>query len=226
MSKNTIIGLGVGSYSASGPDMTGRVKRNLSLPHMKNAVSRCISLFELQANSASHNFADHFESYRSEWLSSVMSSAASGEAYVNEMIDRLGSDPDNDNWKKEPAHKKAKKFLMEGRQIKFDLGWRETKNFGQVLEVRNAIMHFKPKFDDENERSKGFEKDLPDLRQNSLVDKEAPFFPMRCISFEYSRWAVFSALDFIRTLDEKTGEGRYAKHFGVLEGQLGGLEGH
>lgn len=225
MAKNKIMGLGAGKFSISGSDASiGSIKRNLSIPHARNAVKRCISLWELQRDASTHTFSEHFEDYRSEWLSVLMSSAASGEAFVNEMIVRLGGDPDDPRWKKEPAHKKAKKYLKREFQKSLNLDEPAFKDFVKVISVRNAIMHFKPKYDDDNKTSSDLEMALPSLAQCPLLDDGAPFFPMRCVSFEFASWAVGSTLEFVRCLNELTDEGQYKKHFAKLESELAELE--
>ncbi len=226
MPKNITVGLNVGVISVAGLSATGRVKRNLSFAHMKNAVKRCKALIDLEQDSSQQSFGDNFEDYRAEWLSALMSGAASGEAYVNELIDRMGCNPDDVRWKMKALREKTKIFLKVERDLAFNLGRAESKKMQMVLNVRHAIMHFKPFFDDQNQISKELENELPILASCKLVDDGAPFFPMRCISSAYAIWATQCVLGFIHIVDEAVSEERYSKHFGVLEAELSAIQNY
>ena len=211
---------GSGSFSVSGSDLRTGIKRNLSLPHMKNAVKRCKELNALEKRSDSHNFGEHFEDYRAEWLSAVTSCAASAEAYVNELIDRMRSDPNDSRWGNKSLLDKTKIFLKSECNTTFDKGLSKSRNMKVVLCLRNAIMHFKPYYDDENAKSAELENALPNLVGCKLVDVGSPFFPMRCVSSDYAIWATRAALCFVQYVDELVSERRYPKHFAALEMEL------
>jgi hypothetical protein len=72
-----------------------------------------------------------------------------------------------------------------------------TQPFASLVELRNALVHFKPEWDDDQVLHAKLDKRLAGKFPTSpFLDSSAVFFPMRCMSHGCAAWAVRSARDF------------------------------
>ena len=166
------------------------------------------------------NLDRFFGEMQSEWLSCTMSAAAGAEAFLNELLDGKGFDPDDHTWAKGKLTKRSKNFFKFGLKINLSIGTPVYQDLNVLCEFRHAILHFKAYFDDENELSRKLEEQAPSLKECYLIRGQAPFFAMRCVSSEYAIWSVKAALAFIEELDRVSGNHSYAPNFAGLAQEI------
>lgn len=171
-------------------------------------------------------FAETHQLLRSYVTASILESAAFQEALINEVLlsaahdnlevgGELGADERRNladaaaKLDPKPTLDKYQAVLeLLGRRV-FDRGAQPFQNADLLVRLRNALLHYKPRWRpgagspettiplDQRLQSKGFPL-------NPLFPKENPFFPDRCLSHGCAEWAIRSAValtdDFLSRL--------------------------
>jgi hypothetical protein len=66
-----------------------------------------------------------------------------------------------------------------------------------LIKARNALVHFKPEWHDEQEVHDKIGKRLKG-KFSPFVDENSPVFPVRCMTHGFAAWAVRSSLNFVQ----------------------------
>jgi hypothetical protein len=86
-----------------------------------------------------------------------------------------------------------------------------------VTWLRNSFMHYKPEWLDVSGEDDTFHELDKVMRGNPYVDKETPFFPTRCMSYECAKWALGATVAFIDLFNERIGlTDRYTGYMGDI----------
>ena len=157
------------------------------------------------------------ERHMSAVLASVVLSAAFVEGGVNEIY-RQAVDRDRDVWtnygdaelsrlsqfweRKEGQRaatlRKCQVALEVVGKPQFKPGEEPYQSAAAVFAVRNAIMHFKPEWDTEDETHASLEQMLSGrFRENRFVRSTRAFFPHRALGGGLARWTCLSAIAFM-----------------------------
>ncbi len=76
---------------------------------------------------------------------------------------------------------------------------RQYQNVDTLIKARNALVHFKPEWHDEQEAHDKIGKRLQGkFNYSSFVDENSPIFPVRSMTHGFAAWAVQSSLDYIQ----------------------------
>jgi hypothetical protein len=158
-----------------------------------------------------------WEEARSNALAAVLLSAASLESSINEFYQQA---VDKDRNAMEALTENQIKFLAElwpeieqfsplrKHQIVLVAMGYESMNKGQepyrsadgLMRLRNALVHFKPEWDDELKEHQSLEKRLSKLFPVSALAGRAKgqmvWFPHKCLGAGCAEWAVESAIQF------------------------------
>jgi hypothetical protein len=166
--------------------------------------------------------ADH----RAHVTSSLMMSCAFLEATVNELFVDASDEPDHllgtkqslpsgcaeklaaawKDGKERPAWKdgKERRHTLQKVQLALSLcnaepfneGTRPYQDISALIDLRNALVHYKPEWIDHGE-THNFECRLTSKRfqLNPLLPNN-PFWPDRCLSYGCARWAIVQSLKF------------------------------
>ncbi len=79
-------------------------------------------------------------------------------------------------------------------------------NAKTLVDLRNALVHYKPEWDDSLDKHKSIEKHLKRrFRLNPLVDEFMLFFPTRCLGHGCADWAVRTIQAFIKEFYRRMG---------------------
>lgn len=143
---------------------SGRVIANFSAQHLIAAITFRDKVISLEDEHRSQEFSSFFEDIRSYSSACIMSSAASLEALKNELFiahgGKLRSQLDNFEesfWGKKGIEQKpilkkyqiALKMLGEDGLDEHTLPYRDAWS---LIELRNALVHYKPTWDPERAR--------------------------------------------------------------------------
>ena len=158
-----------------------------------------------------------WEEARSNALAAVLLSAASLESSINEFYQQA---LDKDKEALKPLSKNQIQLLAElwpeieqfsplrKHQIALVALGYEPMNKGQepyrsadgLMRLRNALVHFKPEWDDELKEHQSLEKRLSQLFPVSALTDRAEgqmvWFPHKCLGAGCAEWAVESAIQF------------------------------
>jgi len=75
-----------------------------------------------------------------------------------------------------------------------------------LIKLRNALVHFKPEWHDEQELHRKIEGRLKGRFEiNPAIGDNGVFFPQQCMSYGCTRWVVQTSLDFMRDFSERSG---------------------
>ncbi|WP_431064830.1 hypothetical protein [Methylotuvimicrobium sp.] len=75
-----------------------------------------------------------------------------------------------------------------------------------LIKLRNALVHFKPEWHDEQELHRKIEGRLKGRFEiNPAIGGNGVFFPQQCMSYGCTRWAVNTSLTFMKDFSKRSG---------------------
>jgi len=191
-------------------EATGRVIANFAWQHLKAAATFRDQVVALESQNASQPFGSFFEDVRSYGSACIMSAAASLEALVNELfitpegpLRRKISDFESEFWGrggiewKPPLEKYQVALEMLG-QPKLDEHTPPYRDAWALIELRNALVHYKPTWDPDRQRKVELVEVLAGKYDLSpFPDKGADFVTMRSMSAGCMRWVIITVVNFM-----------------------------
>lgn len=178
-----------------------RVLRNLAAPHLRNAIRRHLSMIRLESENAGKPFGPFYDEILDDWISCILSCGAAADTFFNDFMKEKGlSESEQDDFKYGRITKRVKGFFTKYYNIKINIEAPVYKQMQVVYDLRSAVMHYRPHWSDEQGISQKLEQRMPRLKENRLFTDQDMFFPHRCASSDYSRWAVRTMIDFVKEL--------------------------
>jgi len=195
---------------------TGRARMNFANTHLANAHRFAMLVHEVETSNAGQPFGPFIEDIMANGLATVMSSMAALEAYVNEVT----FDPAA-HFPAQAPDLVASSLALIARQPILEriaflsvLNGRARPEFGRnpgqgvaaLVDLRNALVHFRPEWPDEQKaHAKLGDRLRSKFALSPFFDASEPLFPRACISYGCSKWAVESVRDFIVELADDNG---------------------
>jgi hypothetical protein len=123
---------------------------------------------------------------------------AAVEAHFNEWMADLGADHTFLSLiERRPLIDRHNLYLWHTGQKRFDSGKAPAQPMADLIEMRDALLHFRPEWHDERKRHARLADRLDGKFPTSpFLTVSEPFFPRRCMSHGCAAWAVRSARDF------------------------------
>lgn len=200
-----------------GDSAKARVKHSFSLQHLRAAAYFSDNAEALEAEAqASPDRSKLLNPHRAYVTGAIISAVAALEASINELfleacdrnphtltglspavVDRLA-----DEWQeleRTPILTKYQIALQVAGKSCFDKGAQPFQDTASLMELRHALVHYKPEWDDEREDHENLEVRLSgrfDL--NSLAGDSSLWFPHRCLGAGCARWSEETARLFLR----------------------------
>ena len=192
-------------------EATGHVIANFAWQHLKAAATFRDHVAEIESQSFDQPFGLFFEDIRSYGSACIMSGAASLEALVNEFfitpegpLRRQLRDFEAEFWGrggiewKPPLEKYQLALEMLG-QPRLDEHAPTFRNAWALIELRNALVHYKPTWDPDRQRKVELVEVLTGKYDLSpFPDSGSDFVTMRSMSASCMRWVIISVLNFLR----------------------------
>lgn len=199
-------------------EATARVIANFAWQHMKAAATFRDRVEAIEASNIAQPFGSFFEDVRSYGSGCIMSAAASLEALINEFfitpdgpLRKKLPDFETQFWGrggiewKPPLEKYQIALEMLG-QPRLDEHERPFRDAWALIELRNALVHYKPTWDPDRQRKIEMVEVLAGKYDLSpFPDAGADFVAMRSMSAGCTRWVVATALRFIREFHTRAG---------------------
>jgi hypothetical protein len=175
------------------------VRRNLAIVHLTGAASFARQAGQLETAEGA-TLQNTFDQVRQMVISCVLMSAAAVEANFNELM----ADEETPDWFLELIERRSiidrhNAYLQYKTKQPFDGGRQPAQGFMLLTTLRNALVHFKPDWDEVQEVHGKIAKRLEGVFPLSpfVPAGTAPIFPMRCMSHGCTEWAVKTAWNFV-----------------------------
>ena len=184
------------------------VRTNLALQHLLGAARFTRVALQVEKANAGNQFGPFFEELIHLTIAAVMLSVASLEAFANELFaDSTKNFPSVSKelldtvWElaeQRPFMEKYDLALKLNAAAPFDKGQQVYQNVDALVHLRNALMHFKPEWNDAQVKHKKLSSRLQNKFQPSqFLPASEPLFPKGCMSHGCAEWAVKSVVDFL-----------------------------
>jgi hypothetical protein len=189
--------------------------------HFNSAKYFCARLAEIESTVATVdiNFTIMHQAYAS---SVVLSAVAFLEASINafmpdadtnkipvDSVDSAAGRALASMWQfveKKPVLDKFQIALLVARRQMFDPGSPPCQDVALLVNLRNALVHFKPEWDDELRDHLRIEKQLRGkFPLNPFATDLEPFFPKRCLGLGCANWAVHTSEQFMTEFYRRMG---------------------
>ena len=96
--------------------------------------------------------------------------------------------------------------LALSEKAKFGKGTPPYQDADSAIRLRNALVHYKPEWDDDVKEHKKLESRLKSkFKLNPFTQPGQAFFPHRCLSHGCAEWVVKSCIKFIEDFYQKMG---------------------
>jgi hypothetical protein len=195
---------------------SGRVIANFAWQHLKAAVTFRDQVIALEAANLGNEFGAFFEDIRSYSSGCIMSGAASLEALINEFFitpdgplrSKLANF-ESDFWGRggiewRPPLEKYQVALQMLGQEKLDESSGPYRDAWALVELRNALVHYKPTWDPDRQRKVELVEVLSGkYRTTPFVDEGSDFVTMKSMSAGCASWVVSTTIAFMRAFHDR-----------------------
>ena len=217
MTGNHKITIPTGRLQLDTFEATARVISNFAAQHFKAAVLFRDHVVRLEVQHHGQEFGAFFEDIRSYATACIMASAASLEVLINELfiahnseLRKQLSDFETQFWGRGGIERKTilKKYQLALSLLnapRFDESVSPYREAWGVVELRNALVHFKPTWDPERRRNVEL-ADVLDGRfpPSPFPDQAADFVTMKCMGTGCVNWVIQSVVAFVTDFDSRT----------------------
>lgn len=209
------------SMSGSGG---ARIRANFSVLHLLAAASFSRRVAEIEHEHAEEQFGPFYDDVLANASACILLSVASLEAYANKLfIDwekHLPSMPEaamESIWgfaERQSLTDKFDLFLRLREAPAIDRGKTPYQDIRALVELRNALTHIQPEWDDEQSIHKKVSNALRGkFSPSPFLSKTDPLFPKGWATAECTKWAVNACQKFVFTFaDLATLEYRFEKY--------------
>ena len=194
-------------------------KVNLSRPLLCAAARFSREVGRLEREHAGKMFGEFWGDIFQHAIASVLTTVASLEAYVNELFsDRdtifpgYSTDLLSDLWETYERKPMLGKFDFALRLLHkpaLNGGARPRQDIQVLVKLRDALMHFKPEWENEADQHKDLSEKLHSkIGSTPFLPEPELLFPRRWASHSCTAWAVHSAIAFIADFEQTAGLSR------------------
>jgi hypothetical protein len=217
MSTHHVLQVEPGHFQSLTMEATARVISNFAWQHLKAASIFREHLVSLETEHADQPFGSFFEEIRSYGSACIMSAVASLESLINELFiahnSRLRAqlrDFESEFWGKagieqKPILKKYQLALEKLGQPPLNEHVSPYRDAWALIELRNALVHFKPTWDPEHRCRVELVEILADrFSPSPFSDEGADFVSMKCMSVSCANWVMATTVALIIEFDSRT----------------------
>lgn len=189
-----------------------KIKINLSLHNLAAARHFSEKVGELETEFAGMTFSECLPELLANGSACIMMTCAALEAYVNELFDspQFHFKSEQQDWVHLliPQYGRASMldkydlFLVLRGCEKLDRGSGNTQMLVDLIQLRNALVHFKPEWSgDPGGHSKLSNRLRGKFDPSKFFPDTEPLFPLAWCSHSCTRWATSSAYEFLREIE-------------------------
>tara|TARA_R110000851_G_scaffold176888_2_gene323645 strand:- start:2705 stop:3361 length:657 start_codon:yes stop_codon:yes gene_type:complete len=188
--------------------LTLNFRPGFALAHIRTAAKLSKLCRNVEIENEGEKFGPFFDDLTDYSTACVMSCVASLEAYINEIfIDRnkhFESHDINlmhDLWdvlEKKSVLDKFQFALLLKNKKKLDSALKAVDHIKILIKLRNSLVHFKPEWVHLQKEHDKIGKALNGkFEMSPFLRTSEPIFPLRCMSYSMTNWAIRSSYDFI-----------------------------
>ncbi|KIG11210.1 hypothetical protein BurMR1_1870 [Burkholderia sp. MR1] len=224
-----------GSLFATGSTLVsskvrGVVVSNFAWQHLKSATSFRDRVKDLESIHQGRAFGAFFEEIRTYASATIMMCVAAADALINELflmpgilrsatsdIELFGQSGKGGILRK-PLFERYDRAL-EKLSCPSITGCTAAKDMQLLVELRNALTHFEPKWDDSQQKSTSLENGLSGKFALSPFTAGADFVGSQCMSWACAEWSVATPRSYIGAFNVASGalESGKIEHILALE---------
>lgn len=201
---------------SSSVQATATIKVNLAVQHLLAAARFSREVKTLEDRHAGQNFDEFWEGILHRAIACVLTTIASLEAYANELFSErekvfpeYSADLLHHLWNTYESKPILSKFtfaLLLLRKPDMDRGASPYQDVKVLIELRNALTHFKPEWMNEApEHEKIAAKLNGKIEGSPFLPSSELLFPRRWASHSCTTWAVSSARTFAKVFEQTAG---------------------
>jgi hypothetical protein len=212
-----------GSGGSSGASATARLKTHFNLQHMVAAAYFARKALDVESNYTDLVDGESHFAHRGYVTGAVFSAVASLEATINELyIDAQGVNSPTfqgvdptvpmllaEYWEQIESASTLRKYqcaLILARKSKFDRGTSPYQEVASLIQLRNALVHYKPEWDTDLREHRKIENRLKgQFAENPFTGPNDAFFPKKCLGHGCAEWAAKSSVTFIEEFFSQLG---------------------
>ncbi|MFN8470056.1 MAG: hypothetical protein U0X20_31165 [Caldilineaceae bacterium] len=195
--------------------LTTSVRRNFAVRHLSSAAYFSQLAAQIERENDGKPLGPFFDEILAHSTACVMTSVAALEAFANEMfIDHQHCFPDVDGrlfeklwsfYEAKPLLEKFQFAMFLRHTPELNRGENPYQAVNALIELRNALVHFKPEWDSERVRHGRIAKLLNGHFEPSRYYPGEPLFPLGWVTSNCTKWAVTSCVQFITQFEEQAG---------------------
>ena len=192
-----------------------RTRTNLALHHLFAACRFSARVGEIESANAGQPFAAFWEEILQNSLGVAVLTVAALESYANEMyfegsVLKLGMNAASaadlaEIIDRESILTKYSLALSISVDKRLDLGISVTQNVDALIKLRNAVVHFRPEWFDEQDKHEKLSILLQHKFKPSTFLPNESVFPRAWASHSFTVWALKTTVDFINHFHSETG---------------------
>lgn len=203
------------SVGTSTISVTARTRVNFAIIHLLTAKHFALCVNKLEATYIGKEYGEFFTEITSYVSSTIVMSVAGLEAYINELFaDYQHHYPKEyhtlieEIWEtiEEQSILEKYRIALALKGEKLEAGGKLYQNTNILIKMRNALIHFKPEWEDEKKAHQKIDKDIAGRFKPSpfLLNKRLSF-PQNCMSYSCAKWAVISSIEFVKDFEDRFG---------------------
>lgn len=190
-----------------------RLKTHFNAQHMLAAAYFARKALDIESNHTDLVDGEPYFAHRGYVTGAVLSAVASLEATINELFIDAPSSPTyqdvdpivsmllKEYWEEIESASTLRKYrvaLILARKARFNPGTSPYQEVGSLIQLRNALVHYKPEWDVDQREHKKIENRLKSqFAPNPFAGPNDAFFPKKCLGYGCAEWAVMSSTRFI-----------------------------
>jgi hypothetical protein len=208
-----ILAASVANHASASDSVTASVRTSLAVHLILTAAKFTRKVKEIETAHIGKEVGEVFEDIISYALSTILSSTAALEGYVNEIfVDRSTHFPEynqqliDDIWAIKERRRIIEKYnfvLSLKDKGRFETKQKYYKDAELLIDLRNALVHFKPEWSHEKGKHKELMTRLNNKFPSSPFYKAAlTVFPDSFMSYGCAKWSVTTTVNFIGKFSE------------------------
>lgn len=191
-----------------------RQKSAFAVQHMMAAARFSRMCGEIEIANQNRPLGEFFDQQIACVSATVMLTIASLESNINEYLSEpdtaLPSLPGKSSHsvlaltENKPILDKYQHILSFRGKEEYPTGHSPYQDVDALVKLRNALVHFKPEWHDEQELHRKIESRLKGrFEVNPAIGGNGVFFPQQCMSYGCTKWAVNTAIEFMRDFSSR-----------------------
>lgn len=190
------------------------VRSNLSVTHILSAAMFSRAVGAIETANAEKAFGDFWEDIQANATATILTSVAALESYANELfVDHAEVFPELrfdimakrwELYEQKPILKKYDFALLLRQGNAFDRGASPYQDIAALIMLRNALVHYKPEWSNEQVEHAKVSNALNNRAvKSSYFSRNDSLFPCAWVSHGTTCWAVKSVTSYIDDFEKK-----------------------